>query len=51
MPDLDMGGYGGFVWSAWGLSALVLSALLWRVLARARKARRALDEAEGREDG
>ena len=47
MLDLDMGSYGAFVWPAWGVSALVLLALVWSVLAKARRARRALDEAEG----
>lgn len=50
MPDLDMGKYAAFVWPAWGISALVLAALLWSVLAKARKARKALEEAERGED-
>ena len=30
MLDLDMGTYAAFVWPAWGLSALVLAALVVR---------------------
>ena len=37
MPDLDMGRYAAFVWPAWGLSALVLSALAARALLAARR--------------
>jgi heme exporter protein D len=49
MPDFNMGEYGAYVWPAWGISALVLAALVWSVLGKARKAKRALDEAEGRD--
>jgi len=44
--DLDMGRYAAFVWPAWGISALVLAALAVWVVARARRAARALDDAE-----
>ena len=33
MLDFDMGRYAAFVWPAWGLSALVLGALVVRTLA------------------
>jgi heme exporter protein D len=44
--DLDMGAYAGFVWPAYGLSALVLGALAARVILRARRWRRALERLE-----
>lgn len=47
MLDLDMGQYAGFVWPAWGISAAVLAWMIWSVLAKARKAARALADAEG----
>ncbi len=37
---LNMGGYGGFVWTAWGLAALVIGGLTWSSL-RALRAREA----------
>ena len=37
MLDLDMGAYAGFVWPAWGISALVLAALVWRTAMAARR--------------
>ena len=46
MLHLDMGKYALFVWSAWGLSALVLSGLVADTLVRARRAKAALDRAE-----
>ena len=46
MLHLDMGKYGFFVWTAWGLSALVLTALTGDTLVRARKAKAALERAE-----
>ena len=46
MPDFDMSPYGGFVWSAYGLSALALLALLCGVLWRARRWRRELARRE-----
>ncbi len=42
MPDLDMGPYAAFVWPAWGLSALVLGALVVRAVRAARRWRRDL---------
>jgi heme exporter protein D len=45
MPDFDMSPYAAYVWPAWGVSALVLLALgldSWR---RARRWRRAAQEA------
>jgi heme exporter protein D len=38
----DMGGYARFVWPAYGIATLVLAALAWRVIARARHATAAL---------
>lgn len=43
MLDLDMTPYAAFVWPAWGISALVLTALTVRALAAARKWKRELD--------
>ena len=37
MPDLDMGRYAAFVWPAWGLSAIVLTALAARAALAARR--------------
>tara|TARA_R110002051_G_scaffold59317_2_gene108713 strand:- start:1040 stop:1216 length:177 start_codon:yes stop_codon:yes gene_type:complete len=37
MIDLDMGRYAAFVWPAWGLSALVLGALVVRAVCAARR--------------
>ncbi len=44
---LNMGGYGGFVWTAWGLAALVIGGLVWTSLRdlRAREAEIAALEA------
>jgi len=39
---LEMGGYGGFVWPAFGLTAAVLLALLGESLHRLRTGQRAL---------
>jgi heme exporter protein D len=47
MLDLDMAQYAPFVWSAWGISAAVLAAMVVGVLRRAGKAARALRDAEG----
>lgn len=46
MLDLDMGQYGVFVWSAWGLSALVLAGLVVGVVRRARASAKALRDIE-----
>ena len=37
MPDLDMSPYAGFVWSAYGISALVLGGLAASIWSRARR--------------
>ena len=46
MLDLDMTPYAVFVWSAWGISALVLGAVAARTLIAARRWSRALKAAE-----
>jgi len=47
MPDLDMAQYGPFVWGAWGISAAVIALMIAAVVADARKAAKALRDAEG----
>ena len=42
MPDLDMGAYAAFVWPAWGISALVLAALVIRAVVQALRWKREL---------
>lgn len=42
MPDLDMGPYAAFVWPAWGISIVVLGALVIRAVRAARRWSRAL---------
>lgn len=37
MPDLDMSPYAAFVWPAWGISAVVLGAVVGRVVAASRR--------------
>lgn len=37
MPDLDMSPYAGFVWSAYGISALILGGLSASIWLRARR--------------
>lgn len=37
MIDLDMGAYAGFVWPAWGISAIVLAAVAARALIAGRR--------------
>lgn len=44
MIDLDMGAYAGFVWPAWGISALVLAALAARAVIAARRWNAALKQ-------
>ena len=34
---IDMGGYGAFIWPSYGLSALVLIAVLWQSRARLKR--------------
>jgi len=46
MIDLDMGAYAGFVWPAWGISAVVLAALAARALLAARRWNAALKQLE-----
>ncbi|WP_292045082.1 MULTISPECIES: heme exporter protein CcmD [unclassified Brevundimonas] len=43
MLDLDMTPYAAFVWPAWEISALVLTALTVRAVMAARKWKRELD--------
>ncbi|WP_313015509.1 heme exporter protein CcmD [Brevundimonas sp.] len=43
MLDLDMTPYAAFVWPAWGISALVLTALTVRAVIASRKWKRELD--------
>lgn len=43
----EMGGYAGYVWPAYGLSVLVVGALIWRSFAALGAARRALADLEG----
>jgi len=37
MPDLDMSPYAAFVWPSWGISALVLAAVVARAVTSARR--------------
>lgn len=46
MPDLDMSPYAAFVWPAWGLSVLVLAALVVRALVAARRWKAELERLE-----
>ena len=47
MLDLDMGRYAAFVWPAWGISALVLGALVARTALAARRWKAELKRLEG----
>ena len=47
MLDLDMGAYAVFVWPAWGISAVILAALVFRCVIAARRWKRELDRLEG----
>ena len=49
MLDLDMTPYAAFVWPAWGISALVLTALTVRAVVASRKWKRELARLEGTE--
>jgi heme exporter protein D len=49
MPDLDMSPYAAFVWSAWGISALVVAALIARAVAASRRWKRDLERLEADE--
>lgn len=46
MLDLDMTPYAAFVWPAWGVSALVLTALTARAVVASRKWKRELARLE-----
>ena len=46
MPDLDMSPYAAFVWPAWGISAIVLAALVVRAAAASRRWKRELARLE-----
>ena len=48
---LEMGGYGGFVWPAFGLTAAILLALLADSLRRLKAAQRALARLEAASPG
>jgi heme exporter protein D len=43
MLHLDMGRYAAYVWPAYAISAVVLIAMVWDSLARARRWRRAAE--------
>jgi heme exporter protein D len=46
MLDLDMTPYAAFVWPAWGISALVLAALVARAVIASRRWKRELKRLE-----
>lgn len=46
MLDLDMAPYAAFVWPAWGITALVLGAVVARTLIAARRWTRTLKSLE-----
>jgi len=46
MLHVEMGRYAAYVWPAFGISAVVLIAMVWDSLARAARWRRAAEEAE-----
>ena len=48
--DLDAGAYAAFVWPAYGVSALVIGALVVDSWARARRWRREAERRAGRQD-
>ena len=47
MLDLDMTPYAAFVWPAWGISVLVLGAVVARTLSASRKWKAELKRLEG----
>ena len=51
MLDFDAGKYAGFVWPAYGLTALVFAGLIADSLARARRWRRSLEAREREQAG
>lgn len=48
---LHMGGYGPFIWSAYGISVLVLAGILWQSARRLKLSDAELDALKGREEG
>ena len=50
MLDLDMSPYAAFIWPCWGLSALVLGALVVRAVSAARRWKAELDRLEADQD-
>lgn len=46
MPDLDMSPYAAFVWPAWGISVLVLGAVVARAVAASRRWKAELERLE-----
>ena len=50
MLDLDMTPYAAFVWPAWGVSALVLAALVVRAVLASRRWKRELDRLDANQD-
>ena len=47
MLDLDMSPYAAFVWPAWGISALVLGAVVARAVSASRRWKAELKRLEG----
>ena len=47
MIDLDMSPYAAFVWPAWGISALVLAAVVVRAVTASRRWKAELKRLEG----
>jgi heme exporter protein D len=45
-PHLDMGKYAAYVWPAYAISAVVLIAMVWDSLERARRWRKAAEQAD-----
>ncbi len=50
IPHLELGKYAVYVWPAYGLSALVIIAMLVQSLVRARRWRMAAERAPGRRE-
>ncbi len=47
---IDMGGYGAFIWPSYGLSALVLVAILWQSRARLKRSGAELESLRHKDD-
>jgi len=47
---IDMGGYGAFIWPSYGLSALVLVAILWQSRARLKRSGAELERLRHKDD-